>query len=137
MAAIRAVALNTVIGSGVMACGNHDAAAATQFTNSVRQHRGRCKTIIQPGVDTSLCEGNCADLGKQLGVMSGIICDGCDLGKIRRRKPGSHTLGGAANSVPVQTITAHTHNTAHTGGAKLEVTGEAALEFFLVVFDRI
>ena len=133
LAAIRSVALNAVISTGVVAGGNHNTAAAAQLPNRIGQHGSRCQAVIKIGGNPLLCKCYCANLSKQLGIVPGIVANGGFLGQIRLGEPGGHALGGSAYGVNIQPVAACTHNSAHTCRAELQVAAKPSLELLFVI----
>ena len=126
MAAVGAVALDAVISTGVMAGRDHNTASTAKLPDCVGKHWCGCQAVIQPGVDALFSEGHSTNPGKFFGIVTGIIADGRLLGKVSRCKPSGHTLRGSADSEVIQTVTACTHNAAHTGSAKLQLAAKPA-----------
>ena len=120
-----------------MAGGNDDAAAAAQFPDRIREHGRGGQPVIKPGMDALFRKRHGADLGKQPGIVPGIVADGGDLRQVRAGKPRSHALGRPADGVEIQPVAACTHNAPHTGGAELQFASEAAFQFFFVALQGI
>ena len=135
LTSVGAIALNTIVSTCVVAGRNNNTASAAQFTNSKGKHGSGCKAIVQPCLNTSLSESNSTDLCKKLRIVSGIIADCSHLWQIRSGEPRCHTLCCSAYSIAIQAITASTHNTAHAGSTKLQVTSKTALQFFIIMLN--
>src|SRR5699024_9242230 len=112
---------------------NHNSAAAAQLPNSIGQHGSRCQAVIKIGGNTLLCKCNCANLRKQLGIVPGVIANGCFLGQVRFGKPGSHTLCCSADGVDIQPVAACTHDATHTCRTELQVSAKPALQLFFII----
>ena len=134
------VGLVAVILLGVMRCGNHHSALASEMAYRITEFRSGPQRIKQIYPESVCRKHICSNLGKFAAVVPAVIRN-CNFYLVKILEISLHVVGytlrGHAHRIFVHSVGADPHNASQSSGAELQMSVKTLFQFFSVVVNKI